>query len=273
MLECDQGGERLLPSPVAKASSSTHTSMHIACASFLCYFFVYFFKVPIFVLPRTSGAGARTVFGSMELNMAFALAQTLGYGLSKVPATSVVSAVPDAERRRMLFALLAGAALMMGGGVALLPAEGKVLAVFLASFPASWIYGLLLRWIEGRVDTEPLAATLSVSWIFGGGAARGLAQMVLQLPWVCGTGGADGAGGTGGGTGASEFMMPLALALFALPVCIGCAAVLDRAPPPCAADVAARSVHGPMSLAQQRAFVARFPLGIGVLLLLCESSS
>jgi hypothetical protein len=245
--------------------------LHIGVASFFCYFFVYFFKVSIFVLPRTSGAGARTVFGGrMELNMAFALAQTLGYGLSKLPATAVVSAAPDGERRRMLFALLSLAALTLGFGVALLPAEGKVLAVFAASFPASWIYGVLLRWVEGRIDTEPLAAALSVSWIFGGGAARGAAGAALNMPWLCGAGGAAGDGGPGaaGGVGASEFMMPLALALVALPVCLGCAAVLDRAPAPTTADVALRSVHGPMTLSEQRAFVGRFPAGIGVLLLL-----
>ena len=72
----------------------------------------------------------------------------IGFGLSKVPAMSVVS---SATTKRLLFLLLAAMILsctILCAGMAVLPNEGKVVAVFLAAFPASWIYGTILRYVE-----------------------------------------------------------------------------------------------------------------------------
>jgi hypothetical protein len=235
------------------AHSEKRQFAYTASVSFVLYFLVYFWKVGIYVIPNISGPTGEQAFG-MDLDTAWAMASTIGFGLSKVPAMRQVSKTLDRDLRCTLMGCMISSCLIFNLGVAMLPNEGKVVAVLLASFPASWIYGVILRYLEGRLMTEPLAAFMSMSWICGGGACRSAAAWILANQSALGL--------------PSAYYMPLLLGAFALPLALFCVVLLDLVPPPCERDIAARSVHRPMSGAEQWAFFKRFYPGVILLLLI-----
>jgi hypothetical protein len=216
--------------------------------SFSLYFLVYFWRVSWMVLPDIAGQDAKYHAFGMDLKSAFACGATIGFGLSKVPAMRYVSAAPNDQLQKYLVGTITLSSLIIGVGVAVLPPTGKVVAVFIASFPASWIYGTMLRYIEGRTSTEPLAGLISVSWIIGGGACRAATAALVSSKIV------------------PPFYAPLVLVGVVLPPAIFLATLLDAVPLPTEKDKASRCEHKPMPLREQWRFFVRFLPGFVFLL-------
>ena len=223
----------------------TRTAMFLGSSVFFLYFFSYWWNVTMFMLPNTPHGG---VFGS-DLLTTIGLAQMLGYGISKIPATKVVSMVKSGPQRdRMLAACLIGGYLPMALGIALCGPSGIATSIFFASLPASWTWGLLVLYIEGRQSTEAMIAAMSSAFIFGGGAARAVGATLIAEPSEPGA--ADG-----GWLFASPHWMPLVVGGVGCGGAMFCVMLLRLAPPPSRNDVRLRSARTTMTLQQQREFV------------------
>jgi len=140
-------------------ASEANFFAYTATVCFLLYFLVYFWRVSWMVLPDIAGDDAKYRAFGMDLKSALTCGATIGFGLSKIGAVYVVSAAPNDRLLSYLVGCVFWSAVILGTGLAFLPPAGKVVAVFVASFPASWIYGTMLRFIEGRTVTEPRSPT------------------------------------------------------------------------------------------------------------------
>jgi hypothetical protein len=216
-----------------------------AAAAFTVYFCMYAFRKPFdaVIFP-----GLRLWYTAIELKTACVVGQIVGYVLSKYLGAKVCSEVPLRRVAWLLIALIliAEAALVL---FAVLPNEAKPAAMFLNGLPLGMVWGLVVRYLEGRRSSELLLAGLSCSFIIAGAATRDLGRDLVMRKW--GVPEAWMPAVTGG-----LFFAPLVLAVWAL----------ARLPPPTPADVAARSPRQPMLAADRRAFLGRFGIGLAMIL-------
>jgi len=120
----------------------------------------------------------------------------------------------------------------------------------LNGFPLGMLWGVLFSYVEGRRATDFIGAALAVSFIFGPGIAKSTAQFVMTN-WAV-----------------SEYWMPFVTALiFFFPLLLFIY-LLEKIPPPDAADVAARTERVPMSANDRKAFVKVFLPGLVLLVLI-----
>ena len=236
---------------LARRSPWGRASYAMVCTC-VCYIFTYLWKQPIFVLPLDVLNAPVAPGSRVDLQTAFAMSQTVAFFAAK-PFAIVFIASPRFYRARVawlcLFYVLAAAC--MGGGLALFHGRGlaQALCVGLSAFAASFIYGGLLTFLEGRRQTEAMLAALNFAVVVAGGFSRGVGAFLLE---ACGV---------------SARYMPLAAVALALPVTTAATVLLGALPPPSAADVRARGARGAMPAAARKAFVWRFAGGIAVLIL------
>jgi hypothetical protein len=209
--------------------------------AFVTYFCMYAFRKP-FAAATYDAAGW---FG-LDLKTSFVTSQVLGYTVSKFLGIKWVSEVTRAMRLRMLIALVVLAELALLG-FALLPPGGKVAALFLNGLPLGMIWGLVVRYLEGRRASELLLAGLSCSFIVASGAVKDVARWLMNA-------------------GVTEYWMPALTGLLFLPALVIAATLLDRVPDPSKKDIAEREARPPMHAAERRAFAGRFLPGLLLLL-------
>jgi hypothetical protein len=211
-----------------------------SCLAFVTYFCMYGFRKPF--AAGTYDAGS---WLGLDAKTAFVTSQVLGYTLSKFIGIKWVSEVTREARLRMLvgLVLLAELALL---GFALLPRSGKVLALFLNGLPLGMIWGLVVRYLEGRRSSELLLAGLSCSFIVASGAVKDVARGLLAH-------------------GVPEYWMPALTGLIFLPPLAVAAKLLDGMPDPDASDVAEREARPAMHAGERRAFATRFLPGLVLL--------
>jgi len=218
--------------------------LNVAASSlaFVTYFCMYAFRKPF-----TAGTYPAETWLGMDLKTAYVISQVLGYACSKYLGIKWVSEVTRKRRLAMIVGLVALSELALLG-FALLPADAKVIAIFLNGLPLGMIWGLVVRYLEGRRASEFLLSGLSCSFILASGAVKDVGRWLLR-------------------SGISEYWMPAAAgALFFLPL-LGAAIWLDRVPDPDPADEAEREPRRPMGASDRRAFVRRYLPGILLLLL------
>lgn len=208
--------------------------------AFATYFCMYAFRKP-FAAASYEGEGW---FG-LDLKTALLLSQVLGYTASKFLGIKWVSEVTRAARLGLLIGLVLLAELALVA-FAVLPRDGKVAAMFCNGLPLGMIWGLVVRYLEGRRASELLLAGLSCSFIVASGAVKDVARWLLEL-------------------GVPVFWMPAATGLLFLPPLVLAATVLDGVPDPGAADIAEREARPPMYAAERREFARRFLPGIVLL--------
>ncbi len=208
-----------------------------AAAAFGTYFCVYAFRKPF-----TAAAFADDSFWGAGYKTALVVAQVLGYTASKFLGIKVVSEVSPARRAGLILALVGSAelALLL---FAVTPAPWNVVWLFANGLPLGMIFGLVLGVLEGRRQSEALAAGLCASFVVADGVAKSAGAYLLV-------------------EGVPEAWMPAAAgALFAPPLLLF-VVMLARVPPPAAPDVAARSERAPMTAADRRAFFRRYAAGL-----------
>lgn len=208
-----------------------------SCLAFATYFCMYGVRKP-FAAATYDADG----WLGLDAKTAFVMSQVLGYTLSKFLGIKWVSEVSREARLRMLvgLVLLAELALL---GFALLPGSAKVAALFLNGLPLGMIWGLVVRYLEGRRASELLLAGLSCSFIVASGAVKDVARWLL-------------------GSGVPEYWMPALTGLMFLPPLIVAAKLLDGIPDPDARDVAEREARPAMHASERRAFAGRFLPGL-----------
>lgn len=217
--------------------------LYAIAASFSTYFCMYAFRKPF-----TAGEyGGHRLWG-MDLKTALVISQVIGYALSKYLGIKVCSEV--APRRRawlmVFFILWAEAALAL---FAVAPPAWKVAAIFLNGLPLGMVWGLVVRYLEGRRTSELLLAGLSASFIVASGVVKDAGRALMSE------------------LGVSEWWMPAATGLCFLPPFLVSVWLLNQVPPPREEDIRARVGREPMDRAQRTAFVKRFLPGLALLFL------
>jgi Family of unknown function (DUF5690) len=206
--------------------------------SFLVYFCSYGFR-KAFAASEYINLG--TLLG-LQMKTALIVSQLLGYVLAKYLGIKFCSELKAEWRLPALAFLIAWAelALVMFG---FLPGPWKVLGMFLNGLPLGIIWGVVVRYLEGRRTSEVLLAGLSCSFIVATGIV-----MYVDVAFVK--------------AGVAETWAPAITGLcFLLPFLLG-VWCLDQLPPPTPEDVALRTERRTMDGSDRRTFFRRFAPGL-----------
>jgi hypothetical protein len=210
-------------------------------AAFGTYFCMYAFRKPF-----TAGDYAAS-YGGIGYKTILVTAQVLGYTLSKFIGIKVVAEVRPQCRAALLLGLIAAAetALLLFG---LTPAPFNCIWLLANGLPLGMVFGLVMRFLEGRRQTEALAAGLCASFIVADGVAKSAGAYLLQA-------------------GVSEQWMPVTAGLLFSPPLILFVWMLARIPRPSHQDVAVRSERSSLTGAERRQLFKRYSIGLTLLLL------
>lgn len=219
------------------------TILFASVTSFCLYFCMYAFRKPFTV---ATFAGHEFAHTGVELKTAFVLSQLIGYVFSKYIGIKLCSQL---QREHLLAAtlgliLFAQAALF---AFAIVPVSWKFTAIFANGLPLGMVWGLAMRYLEGRRATELLVATLSCSYIFATGFMKDVGGWMMHTVEV------------------DPFWMPFWVGLIFFPILALSAWLLDALPRPDAGDLQQRSQRGAMTSRDQWAFLSHFSLGLVLL--------
>ena len=114
----------------------------------------------------------------MDLKITLVISQVIGYALSKFVSIKLVSELRAKHRVLALFSMIGCAELALVG-LGALPAELKVLAIFLNGLPLGAVWGLVFGFLEGRRTSDLLGIGLSLSYIVASGAVKTVGRWVM----------------------------------------------------------------------------------------------
>jgi len=145
-------------------------------ASFGAYFCMYAFRKPFAAAKFSEEAFA---FDALELKSAIVISQVMGYALSKYIGIRVCSELHPRYHPAALVGLIlwAEAALVL---FAQSPGSWKTLAIFLNGLALGMVWGLVVRFLEGRVTSELLLAGLSCSFIVSSGIVKDVGRAMMS---------------------------------------------------------------------------------------------
>lgn len=217
---------------------------YAAVVAFATYFGMYAFRKPF---AAASFEGETFLSTGVALKTAFVIAQLVGYTLSKYVGVGVAPSLSDARRARTLVLLVIAAelALLL---FAVLPGDAKVFAIFANGLPLGMVWGIVVRYLEGRRTSDVLLAGLATSFIVASGVVKDAGRWLMREGDV------------------SEAWMPFATGALFLPGFLLAVWLLDRLPPPSADDVASRSARPPMDASMRRAFLRDHGVALAPLL-------
>ena len=213
-------------------------------ASFSTYFCMYAFRKPFGAAKFEDEFFLDT---QINLKTAFVISQILGYTLSKYIGIKICSEVTRERRALTLLGMVVAAelALLL---FAVVPADFKVVALFLNGMPLGMVWGITVRYLEGRRTSELLLAGLSCSFIVSSGVVKQVGLWLMTSHYV------------------SESWMPFFAGLLFLPAFFLSVWLLDQIPPPDKQDVAERTLRQSMDRVHRLAFFRHFAVGMLLLL-------
>ena len=133
--------------------------------------------------------------------------------------------------------------LLMLGLFAIVPQPYKVITLFFNGLPLGMVFGIVFSYIEGRKNTELLAAALSATFIFSTGLVKTVGLILMQ------------------DYGITQYNMPFATSLLFFPLFMFSVMLLNRSKGPSKSDIEARTERQPMYKEQRRAFLKANGLG------------
>lgn len=222
---------------------SALSNLTVAAAAFAVYFCMYAFRKP-FTAATFEG---QLVFG-LGLKTVLVLSQLSGYMLSKFIGIKVVSEMPRSQRGVALL-LLIGVAELALVGFAVAPSPLNIVMLFLNGLPLGMVFGIVLAYLEGRRQTEALAAGLCASFIVSSGVVKSIGRWLMDSHSV------------------SEFHMPWVTGALFFPPLLFFVWLLHRSPEPSDLDRQVRSERGTMSQQDRRQFFRAYAPGLSLLLL------
>ena len=221
-------------------SHSLVFSLYAVMTAFGTYFCMYAFRKPF----GASAYDGLIFFNTtMDLKVALTISQVIGYATSKYLGLKYCSEVTRERRARMLVSLIVCAELALALFAAL-PEQFKFVAILLNGLSLGMIWGLVVRYLEGRRTSEVLLVGLSCSYIVASGIVKDIGKGLID----------SGA--------ATQFTMPVITgALFLAPFFLF-TWLLNQLPEPDAIDEADRIKRVPMDAKQRRLFVRQFLPGL-----------
>lgn len=220
------------------ARASVLTSIFAAIICFAAYASITAFRKAYNVAPYAG----HPVFG-LDYKIVLVITQVFGYMLSKFYGIKFISELKKIGRGKLIL-LLVGISWFAWLLFALIPPPYNFGALALNGFPLGMLWGILFSYVEGRRATDFIGAALAVSFIFGPGLAKSVAQFVMTS-W-----------------GVTEYWMPFVTSLlFFFPLLLF-VYLLEKIPPPNALDIEHRTERLPMNASDRMKFVKTFLPGI-----------
>ena len=234
---------RRLSTWLASAPAPVLTLFAIA-TSFSTYFCMYAFRRPF---SAAKYEGLKFFGGDVDLKTAFVISQLVGYALSKVIGIKLCSEMKRGRRALALIVMIAVAesALLL---FAVLPDNLKVLAIFINGLPLGMVWGLVVRYLEGRRTSEMLLAGLSCSFILASGVVKDIGRWLIAEHAV------------------DQFWMPFATGLLFLPPFLVSVYLLNQMPAADEEDIRARVERKTMNRRERWNFVRQFLPGLIMLM-------
>ncbi len=213
-------------------------AVYAIAASFSTYFCMYAFRKP-FAAATYEELGP---FLGLDLKTALVISQIIGYTLSKIIGMRVCSELGRANRASVLVLLViwAEAALVV---FAVVPSGWKVLAILLNGLALGMIWGLVVRYLEGRRLSELVLAGLSCSYIIASGVVKDVGRI-----WI--------------DAGVPDVWMPAITGLCFLPLYLVSVWLLNQIPEHSEADRESRTERPKMNAADRGRFVGHFWAGL-----------
>jgi hypothetical protein len=233
-------------------------SGYAVTAAFGTYFCMYAFRKPF-----TAGTYESFYFAGtqIELKTAFVISQIIGYTLSKFMGIKICSEASRGRRAVTLVTLIAVAefALVL---FAVAPPQLKVAAIFFNGLPLGMVWGLVVRYLEGRRTSDILLPGLACSFIVSSGVVKdvGRALMAGDPFRILGIGLPNPLAPV------PEFWMPAATGLIFLPPFVLSVWLLNQVPEPTIDDVAARTERQSMDRGRRQQFLWEYLPGIVLLI-------
>ncbi|MDB2673699.1 DUF5690 family protein [Akkermansiaceae bacterium] len=222
----------------SKFSTSALWTIMAVVAAFVTYYCMYAFRKPFAVLEFEG----QWFGGGVALKSAVVVSQLIGYVSAKFIGTRVCSGLKREQVSRALILCIVSAL----GSLALLgvlPPNLAFLAMILNGLSLGMVWGMVMRPLEGRGQSEFLLAGLCCSFIIASGDVKSTGQWVLNSDWFSSS------------FGGVDQWMPFATALIYLGPFLIAAFLLGRVPAPSDADVVARSERAPMAREDRMRFI------------------
>lgn len=205
--------------------------------AFITYFSMYALRKPF-----TAAEYEGTDLWGVDFKILLIVSQVLGYTFSKFIGIRFISEIPPALRITYILSLL-GISWLALLGFASLPEPLKLIALFLNGLPLGLIWGLVFSFLEGRQQTELLAAGLASSFIVSSGIVKSVGLSLILH-------------------GINPYWMPFLTGLIFLPALLLGIYLLSLIPPPSLEDREARSERSPMTAQDRRRLFLAFAPGI-----------
>jgi len=213
-------------------------TLWLTLAAFSTYFCAYAFRKAV-----TAGTFEGLSLWGVDYKIILVITQVFGYAASKGLGIKVISETKPAQRALRILVLIGISELALVG-FALVPPPYNWPFLFFNGLPLGMVYGLVFGFLEGRRVTDLLGAGLCMSFIVASGVVKSIGRwLVVDL-------------------GLSEFTMPAVAGLLFVPLLLVSVYALKTAPPPDAADVAARAPRPPMTAADRRRFFRALAPGL-----------
>lgn len=211
--------------------------------AFLCYTGMYAVR-KAFLAGQYQDIG----FYGLDFKTVLVISQVMGYMFSKFVGIKLVSEMTSAKRATYLVGLV-GFGLLMLLAFAFLPTHLKPLALFLNGMPLGMVFGLVFSYLEGRKNTELLAAALSATFIFSTGFVKTVGVWLMQE------------------FGVGEYSMPFLTGLIFFPLFLIAVKMLSSSQHRSVEDLNLRSVRLPMNAQQRWDFLRKHGLVYGGLVI------
>lgn len=230
-------------------NSKNLSTFAIVISVFICYTGMYAVRKS-FLAGQYDGLA----FGyGVDAKTILVLSQVLGYMVSKFLGIKIISEMPKSKRAIGLTVLISFALLMLAL-FAVVPAKWKILALFLNGLPLGMVFGIVFSYIEGRKNTELLAAALSATFIFSTSFVKTVGLLLMRDFNI------------------DEYSMPFYTGLLFFPFFLLSVWVLNKSKGPDENDIKARSERVPMRSKDRKDFIKANGIGyfglVGIYILL-----
>jgi hypothetical protein len=215
-----------------------------AIAAFLTYGTVYAFRKP-FTVATFDGLS----FLGIGYKVWLVITQLAGYVCSKFYGIKFIAELKNIGRWKLILVLVSISWVSLFF-FAVVPPPFNIIFLFFNGFPLGIIWGVIFSYIEGRRATDFIGAALAVSFIFSSGFVKSIAKYLMLHLHI------------------TAFWLPFATGLvFILPL-LFFVFLLEKIPPPAAADILSRQVRNPVSKSERKKLVLDFFPGIVMLIII-----
>ena len=225
-------------------SDNRRVAFFAAIVCFCAYTSIFCFRKAFNVAPFSG----HTLFG-IDYKIVLVITQVAGYMLSKFYGIRFIAEMKRVGRGKLIL-LLVGISWLAWLLFALIPPPFNFWSLFFNGFPLGMLWGVVFSYVEGRRATDFIGASLAVSFIFGSGVAKSVAQFVMEQ-WDV-----------------SEYWMPFVVGLVFMAPLLLFVYLLERIPLPDKKDIAQRTERLPMPKERRKELLRTFLPGIVALVVL-----